>query len=62
MAWELHKKKGKELYNIWSTIMDDYLYDFDTKAHTEQRVLDRFIEDAKDDVDDFMNEVFEEID
>lgn len=59
MSRELHKLKDKELYAIYSTIVDDYITDFLLKEQIRDIWLNDLIEDAIEKVDKYMNEVDE---
>ena len=47
MARELHKKKDKELYAIYSTVSEDYITDFIPLEEIKEIWLKDLIEDAK---------------
>lgn len=59
MSRELHKIRGKELYAIYSTTIDDYITYFLPKEQIKEIWLNDFIEKAKEKVEKYMNEVDE---
>lgn len=59
MARELHRLRDKELYAIYSTIVDNYITDFLPKEQIKDIWLNDLIEDAKEKVERYMNEVDE---
>lgn len=61
MSRELHKKKNKELYAIYSTIVDDYITEFLPKEKIKEIWLKDLIENAKLKVDRYMKEVDKEV-
>lgn len=61
MAWELHKKKNKELYNVYSTVIDDYLYNWNKKEIIATHVYSRYYQDASRKAKEFMQEIDEEV-
>lgn len=61
MAWMLIKQKDKELYNVWSTVTDRYLfYDFDAKEVIHKKMEKKFIEEALRKLNRFMAKSFGE--
>ena len=57
MARQLHKLRDKELYAIYSTIVDNYITDFLPKEEIKKIWLNDLIKDAKEMVEKYMNEV-----
>lgn len=56
MAREFHKKKGKELYAIYSTTIEDYVTDFITLENIRKIWLADLIEDAEKKLDSWLKE------
>ena len=61
MARELHKKKDKELYAIYSTVSEDYITDFIPLEEIREIWLKDLIEDAKKKLDVWLTEVIKEV-
>ena len=61
MARELHKKKNKELYAIYSTIVDDYITEFIPLNELREIWLQDLIEEAKEKLDMWLKEVDKEV-
>lgn len=61
MARELHKKKDKELYAIYSTVVEDYITDFIPLEEIRKIWLKDLIEDAKRKLDKWLKEVDKEV-
>ena len=61
MARELHKKKDKELYAIYSTVSEDYITDFIPLEEIKEIWLKDLIEDAKRKLDIWLTEVIKEV-
>ena len=61
MARELHKKKNKELYAIYSTIVDDYITEFIPLNELREIWLQDLIEEAKKKLDMWLKEVDKEV-
>lgn len=61
MARELHKKKNKELYAIYSTVSEDYITDFMPLDKIRKVWLEDLIEDAKRKLDVWLKEVVKEV-
>ena len=57
MARELHKKKNKELYAIYSTIIEDYI----TLEEIRELWLEDLVEDAKRKLDVWLNNIDKEV-
>lgn len=51
MARELHKRKSDNKYNIWSTVIDDYIYEWNTKEKLREKLMADAIRDAEYKVD-----------
>ena len=61
MAWKLHKKKDKELYNVYSTVTDGYLYKWSKKNIIATHIYSRYYQDARRKAKEFMQEIDKEI-
>lgn len=61
MGRQLHKKKDKELYALYSTIVDDYVTEFLSKEEIKKIWLNDFIKDVKEKVDKYMEQVDKEV-
>lgn len=61
MARELHKKKNKELYAIYSTIIEDYITDFIPLEEIRELWLEDLVEDAKRKLDVWLNNIDKEV-
>ena len=61
MARELHKKKNKELYAIYSTVSEDYITDFLPLDKIRKMWLEDLIEDAKRKLDALLKDVNKEV-
>lgn len=61
MGLLLHKKKNKELYNIYSTIIDDYLDKWSNKKTIETHIYSIYQKEAREKAKRFMQEVDEEV-
>lgn len=61
MARELHKKRNKELYALYSTITDSYVTGWLPKNAIAQIWLDEFIEKDKTKVKEYMKTVDKEV-
>lgn len=61
MARELHKKKGKGLYAIYSTVSEDYITDFMPLNKIRKIWLEDLIEDAKRKLDVWLNDIDKEV-
>lgn len=61
MSWELHKKKNKKLYAVYSTVIDDYITEFDSKDNIEEFVINNYEGKAYMKAKEFMSEVDEEV-
>lgn len=61
MARQLHKKKNKELYAIYSTVVDDYITKFLSKEEIKKTWLEDLIESAKEKVEEYMSKVDKEV-
>lgn len=57
MSRQLHKLRKKELYAIYSTIVDDYITEFLPKEQIKEIWLNDLIANAKKKVEEYMNEV-----
>lgn len=61
MARELHKKKGKELYAIYSTVIEDYITDFILLEDIRKLWLEDLIVEANQKLDKWLKEVDKEV-
>lgn len=61
MGRQLHKKKDKELYALYSTVVDDYVTGFLPKEEIKKIWLNDFVEHAKEKVDKYMEQVDKEV-
>ena len=61
MAWKLHQKKDKELYNVYSTVTDGYLYKWSKKNIIATHIYSRYYQDARRKAKEFMQEIDKEI-
>ena len=61
MAWELHKKKDKDLYNVYSDTSDQYLYKWSKKDIIATHVYHKYYQAAREKAQDFIKEVNKEI-
>ncbi len=61
MARELHKKKNKELYAIYSTVSEDYITDFLPLDKIRKMWLEDLIEDVKRKLDAWLKDVNKEV-
>lgn len=61
MARELHKLKGKNLYALYSTVVDSYITDFAPKEVIRKIWLDMMIKDDREKIKRYMNEIDREV-
>lgn len=61
MGLLLHKKKDKELYNVYSTVIEDYLYIWSDKKTIAIHIYSKFQKDAREKAMEFMQEIDEEV-
>ena len=61
MARELYKKKDKELYAIYSTVVDDYIIDFIPLKQLREIWLNDLIEEANRKLDEWLKTVDKEV-
>ena len=61
MARELHKKKDKELYAIYSTVVEDYITDFILLEDIRKLWLEDLIVEANQKLDKWLKEVDKEV-
>lgn len=61
MARELHKKKDKELYAIYSTVVEDYITDFILLEDIRKFWLEDLIVEANQKLDKWLKEVDKEV-
>ena len=61
MARELHKKKNKELYAIYSTVVDDYITEFIPLNELREIWLQDLIEESKEKLNKWLKEVDKEV-
>lgn len=48
---ELHKRKSDHKYNIWSSIVDDYLFEWSSKDELREVLMEEAFEEARDKVE-----------
>lgn len=61
MSRELHHRKKDDKYNVWSTIIDDYIFDWDIKEEIQKQWLADMIMSDIDKVKEYMEEIDEEV-
>ena len=61
MGLQLHKKKDKDLYNVYSTVSKEYLYKWSTKNIIATHIYSKFQQSAREKAKDFMNTVDKEV-
>ena len=61
MSIEIHKKKNKELYAIYSTVSEYYITDFLPLDKIRKMWLEDLIEDAKRKLDAWLKDVNKEV-
>lgn len=61
MSHFLHKKKDKELYNVYSTVVDDYLYKWSDKKTIATHIYSKYQQEARRKAKEFMNNIDEEV-
>ena len=61
MGLQLHKKKDKDLYNVYSTISKEYLYKWSNKNIIATHIYSRFQQSAREKAKNFMNTVDKEV-
>ena len=61
MGLLLHKKKNKELYNVYSTVIDDYLYKWSDKKVIATHVYSIYQKEAREKAKRFMKILDKEI-
>ena len=61
MSRELHKKKNKELYALYSTITDNYITSWESKEKIKEIWTNDLIKEARKKVDEYMKDIDKEI-
>ena len=61
MSRELHKKKGKELYALYSTVTESYLTHWESKENIRKIWLNDYIKEAEKEVDKHMEKPDKEV-
>lgn len=61
MSRALHHRKKDNQYNVWSTIIDDYVYDWDDKDFIERQWLTDMILDDMSKIKEYMKHISKEV-
>jgi hypothetical protein len=61
MSRELHHRKKDNKYNVWSTIVDDYVYEWDYKEEIKKQWLADIIVRDIENIEDYMNRIDKEV-
>ena len=61
MSRKLHHRQRDDKYNVWSTIVDDYVYEWDTKENIKKQWLMDMILTDMEKIEDYMKKIDEEI-
>ena len=61
MSRELHHRKKDNQYNVWSTIIDDYVYEWDTEEEIQKQWLADMIISDIDIIKDYMKHINKEV-
>lgn len=61
MSRELHHRKSDNKYALWSTIIDDYITEWEEKEVIRQKWYDDKIDEVKKQVDVWMEEIDKEV-
>jgi len=61
MSRELHHRKKDNKYNVWSTIIDDYVYEWDTEEEIQKQWLADMIISDIDKIKDYMKHINKEV-
>lgn len=58
---ELHHRKKDNQYNVWSTIIDDYVFEWDDKEFIERQWLADMILDDMNKIKEYMKHISKEV-
>lgn len=58
---ELHHRKKDNQYNVWSTIIDDYVFEWDDKEFIERQWLTDMILDDMSNIKEYMKHISKEV-
>jgi len=61
MSRELHHRKKDNKYNVWSTIIDDYIFEWDEKEEIEKQWLADMIISDIDAIKRYMERINKEV-
>lgn len=61
MARELHHREKDNKYALWSTVVDDYVTPWDSKANIKQFWINEKVEKAISEVNEWMEKVDKEV-
>jgi hypothetical protein len=61
MSRELHYRKKDKKYNVYSTIVDDYIFDWDNKEEIKIQWLADIIVGDIEKIEKYMNEINKEV-
>lgn len=61
MSRELHHRKSDDKYALWSTVVDDYITDWETKDDIRAKWLSDMIADDIKKVDKYMGQIDKEV-
>lgn len=61
MARQLHHRKKDNKYDLWSTVIDDYVTTWDTKENIKQYWINEKVEKVIQDVNKWMEEIDKEV-
>ncbi len=61
MSRELHHRKSDDKYALWSTVVDDYVTDWETKDDIRAKWLSDMIADDIKKVDKYMGQIDKEV-
>lgn len=61
MSRELHYRKKDNKYNVWSTVVDDYIFDWDNKEEIKKQWLADIIVGDIEKIEKYMNEINKEV-
>jgi hypothetical protein len=61
MSRELHKKKNKELYALYSTITDNYITRWESKEKIKEIWTNDLIEEVRKKVEEYMKDIDKEV-
>ena len=61
MARELHHRRKDDKYALYSTVIDDYITNWDTRENIKQYWINEVIEKTIEKVNRYMEEIDEEV-